>query len=38
MKKALILKSIENYLNYHPPAEQLFKELYEIGASCIIQI
>ena len=26
MKKALILKSIENYLNYHPPAEQLFKE------------
>lgn len=36
MKKALILKSIENYLNYHPPAEQLFKELYEIGELYLI--
>ena len=36
MKKTLILKCIENYLNYHPPAEQLFKELYEIGEIYLI--
>lgn len=36
MKKTLILKSIENYLNYHPPAKQLFNELYEIGELYLI--